>query len=118
VYDSEKLSERIAKLAGGVAVIKVRFPGLKEVSFTWRAYLARAGTRPATGCAATILWRKGQHAAMGPSVCLAAGSSLENVLRAVLPSPHPLKVGLGTEAAAGGRICCISMQRFADALST
>lgn len=24
VYDSEKLSERIAKLAGGVAVIKVR----------------------------------------------------------------------------------------------
>lgn len=28
VYDTEKLSERIAKLAGGVAVIKVRFhPG-------------------------------------------------------------------------------------------
>ena len=25
VYDTEKLSERIAKLAGGVAVIKVRF---------------------------------------------------------------------------------------------
>ena len=26
VYDTEKLSERIAKLAGGVAVIKVRAP--------------------------------------------------------------------------------------------
>jgi chaperonin GroEL (HSP60 family) len=26
VYDTEKLSERIAKLAGGVAVIKVRSP--------------------------------------------------------------------------------------------
>lgn len=26
VYDTEKLSERIAKLAGGVAVIKVRLP--------------------------------------------------------------------------------------------
>jgi len=25
VYDTEKLSERIAKLAGGVAVIKVRY---------------------------------------------------------------------------------------------
>jgi len=27
VYDTEKLSERIAKLAGGVAVIKARRPG-------------------------------------------------------------------------------------------
>ncbi len=27
VYDTEKLSERIAKLAGGVAVIKVRWAG-------------------------------------------------------------------------------------------
>ena len=38
VYDTEKLSERIAKLAGGVAVIKVRdcFSTALQVRHSWQ----------------------------------------------------------------------------------
>ena len=35
VYDTEKLSERIAKLSGGVAVVKVRARGREEGLPAW-----------------------------------------------------------------------------------
>ncbi len=44
VYDTEKLSERIAKLAGGVAVIKV--PPLLAVQRVVRSLVAPGKTAP------------------------------------------------------------------------
>lgn len=66
VYDSEKLAERIAKLAGGVAVIKVR------------RLLRRLHRLPSAGTAAASLaylqlspkWASGKHCGMPPAAVL------------------------------------------------
>ena len=48
VYDTEKLSERIAKLSGGVAVVKVRERGLggfRVWDGCWRVWVGKEGWR-------------------------------------------------------------------------